>query len=351
MDEATPPPAAPELSDPWATRRLPLDGPLERAQATPRGQAVRATAAGLLGLLVAFILFQLFVSPIATVAFLVAEGVDLSALGSPEAITQMMTENVRPLIMGNSVGQVVGLALVALLLTRLHTRSPRPFLRIRRTDGMLLGGSMVGLVALTPIVQWLGTLNQSIPLPEALRALEQSQMELIEKVLEGGLGVPFNLVMLAVVPAICEELLFRGYAQRQFERGIGVVGGVLASGVIFGLYHLRLSQALPLCALGIYLAYLTWRTGSLWPAVLVHFANNAFSVLAANYAAAQSELDTQALETMHVPWYILIPSIVAFAAVMYVFHGYAAARLTRSDGQPPAPEPADSPSPTSRPSS
>jgi membrane protease YdiL (CAAX protease family) len=285
--------------------------------------------AGLLGLLAAFLLFQLFVSPIATVVLLFAKGVDLSALSGPNAIAELLEENIRPLIIGNSVGQIIGLAVVALLLTRLHTSDLWRYLRVRRTDGVLLGLALVGLVALTPVVQWLGTVNQSIPLPEFIRTLEQSQMELIQKVLSGGLGVTFNIIMLAVVPAVCEELLFRGYAQRQFERGVGVAGGVLCSGIIFGLYHLRLSQALPLSALGIYLAYLTWRTGSLWPAVLIHFANNAFSVLAANYAAQQPDLDAQALETMQVPWYILIPSAVAFCGVMYLLHRYATARLNK----------------------
>lgn len=334
--------APPALHDAWAARAIPLDGPVEQVRTTPRGRAVRSFLAGVLGLLAAFILFQLFVTPTATFVLLFAEGTDLSALGEPGGISQLLEDNIRELIIGNSVGQVVGLGVVALLLTRLHTRDLWGYLRVRRTEGMLLGTALLGLVALTPVVQWLGAVNQSIPLPEAIRALEQSQMEMIEKVLEGGLGVTFNLAMLAVVPALCEELLFRGYAQRQFERGMGVTGGVLCSGIIFGLYHLRLSQVLPLSALGIYLAYVTWRTGSLWPAVLVHFANNAFSVLAANYAAQQPDLDAQALETMQVPWYILIPSAVAFCVVMYFFHRYATTLLgQRSSHTQTADPPAD----------
>jgi hypothetical protein len=336
MEEPSPRSAAPTLQDPWLSRRIPLDGPVEQVRATPRGHAVRAFVAGVLGLLAAFILFQLFVTPLATVALLFAKGVDFTALSGTDAMTRLFEDNIRQLILGNSVGQVVGLAVVALVLTRLHTSDLWSYLRLRRADGVMLGLALVGLIALTPVVQWLGAVNQSIPLPEFIESLERSQMELIEKVLQGGLGVTFNVAMLAVVPACCEELLFRGYAQRQFERGIGVVGGVLFSGIIFGLYHLRLSQALPLSALGIYLAYLTWRTGSLWPAVIVHFANNAFAVVAANYAAQQPGLDAQALETMQVPWYILIPSAVAFGGLMYLLHGYATTRLAQQPTRAPA---------------
>lgn len=297
---------------------------MERAAVGARGRAIRSLATGMLGLVMAFVLFQLFVSPAATVLLLVAEGVDLGALQNADAITRLLETNVQELIIGNSVGQVLGLGLVALLLARLHSTTIGRYLRVRPTSWTLIGLALVGLAALMPIVQWLGAVNQSIPLPDWVRAMEQSQMELIEKVLGGGLSVPFSLLMLAVVPAVCEELLFRGYAQRQFERGMGMLGGVLASGIIFGLYHLRLSQALPLSALGVYLAYLAWRTGSLWPAVIVHFANNAFAVLTANYAAADPDLDPQAVETMQVPWYILIPSVVAFGAVMVYFDRLAA---------------------------
>lgn len=311
------------LSDRWAAQPIVLDGPVERIATTPRGRAVRSLIAGVLGLVAAFVLFQLFISPVAVVALLAIEGVDFGTFSEPDAIMQLLETNVRQLIIGNSVGQVLGLGVVALVLTRFHTTEVGAYLRVRRTRGVLLAMALVGLVALTPVVQWLGAVNQSIPLPEWIRAMEESQMALIEKVLDGGLGLFFNLIMLAVVPAICEELLFRGYAQRQFERGLGAASGILASGVIFGLYHLRLSQVLPLSALGIYLAYLVWRTGSLWPAVLVHFANNAFAIFVANYATQHPELEAQALETMQVPWFILMPSIAAFALAMYFFHRLA----------------------------
>lgn len=322
------------LSDDWAPSPIPLDGPVEQAAASSRGIAIRSFIAGCAGLLIAFVAFQLVVSPAATLILLAGEGVDFSTLGNADAITQLLENNVQELIVGNSVGQVLGLGVVAFLLARLHSTQVRAYVRLRRTDWALIGVALIGLIALTPVVQWLGAVNQSLPLPDWAQAMEQSQMELIEQVLGGGLGVPFNLMMLAVVPGVCEELLFRGYVQRQFERGAGIAGGILLSGIIFGLYHLRLSQALPLSALGIYLAYLAWRTGSLWPAVIVHFANNAFAILVANYATQRPELDAQALETMQVPWYILIPSLVAFAATIYVLHRLARGKRPHATNTP-----------------
>lgn len=321
MDDPSASSTRPILPDPWDRRgAILLNGPLERVGASPAQLRARALTTGLLGLIMAFVLFQLFVSPVVTVALLMLKDVSLADFAEAEDFTRLIEENVRELIIGNSVGQVLGLGLPALLFARLHARRIRSFLRIRSVDGVLLGWALLGLVALTPVVQWLGAVNQSLPLPETLRALEQSQMQLIEKVLDGGLGVTFNLAMLAVVPAFCEEALFRGYAQRQFERGLGAWGGIVASGVLFGIYHLRFTQVLPLTALGLYLAYLVWRTGSIWPAVLVHFANNAFSVVLANYMTRRPDMDVQQLETMSVPWYIVGAGAVLFGGLMWVLH-------------------------------
>ena len=326
MEEPVSSASRPTLPDPWDGRgSILLDGPVERVTTSPAQRHARAILAGTLGLIFSFLLFQLVISPVFTIALLLAKGVSLADFSTPDAFTQLVEENVRELIMGNSAGQVLGLALPSFLLARLHSRQIARLLRIRSVNWGLLGLALLGLVAFTPVVQWLGTINQSLPLPDWLEAMEQTQMQLIEKVLDGGLGVTFNLAMLAVVPALCEEVLFRGYAQRQFERGLGAWGGIAASGVLFGIYHLRFTQVLPLTALGLYLAYLVWRTGSIWPAVVVHFANNAFSVLLANYFSARPDMDTQMLETMQIPWYIVGAGVLVFAGLMAALHQRARA--------------------------
>ena len=346
--DADPPFASPRegyrLFDPWARRGyLPLDGPLERTGASP----TRSFVLGLFALAVAFILFQLVVSPLA----LLGLGVPLlEAAQDPDGMLLLIEENIRELILGNSVGQVLGLALPALLFARLHTTRLGAYLRLRRPDSTQLLLTLVGLAALIPVVQWLGAINQEVPLPEALEAMEASQMHVIEQVLEGDLGLWFSLGMLAVVPAVCEEVLFRGYAQRQFERGTGVVVGIVLSGAIFGLYHLRFTQLLPLTVLGLYIAYITWRTGSLWPAIAVHFANNAFSVIVAEQAAARPGLDVDTIETMGVPWYVVLPAMGLFVAISIVIH-QRGAQLQADRQQTPSPPDGDASGGPSTPSS
>lgn len=303
------------LADPWARRPVALNGPLERTAVDP---ATLGFVTGLLGLGAAFILFQFFVTPVVLVVQIVLAEGGMASLSSMNDPTRLLDLYTRELIVSNSVGQVLGLAVPALLAARLHARQWLSYLRIRGVDSRFLLLAGIGVLGLQPVVQWLAQLNQALPMPEGIRMLEESQLQMIQKVLESNLGLGFNVTMLALVPALCEEILFRGYAQRQFERAAGAGGGILLSGVLFGLYHLRPSQVLPLAVIGIFLAYLTWRTGSLWPAVLVHLLHNGIAVVAAHLAQRRPELDMESLEGMSLPWYVVLGGFVIVGGVLYV---------------------------------
>ena len=304
--------SSPRLPDPWSRRgALPLTGYFERERFSPLLMA-------LLVLVVGFVAFQL-VGALVTIALLIpkiASG-DMAA-GDTEALMQSSGAEI---IIGNSVGQALGLGLLAVLVAGWHTGWRWGFLRLRRTTWQALGLGLVGLVALTPALSWLIHLNQQLPLPESLRFLEDMRTQSIRLILESNLGIVANVIGLAVTPALCEELIFRGYAQRQLERAAGVAGGIFLTGLFFGLYHLDPLQALPLSVLGAYLAYLTWRTGSLWPAIIVHFANNAFAVIMTemdNTQAAEAAAGAEGAASW--PWYAVAGGLILFAAVLFLLH-------------------------------
>ncbi len=303
-------------------RPLALNGPLER---TTFQSPTVSFVMGLLGLGVAFILFQVVITPILLLAQIGLSEGGLSTLTSGDP-GELLATYTRELIISNSVGQVLGLAVPTLLLARFHTDQVTDYVRLRSVAPRFVFLAVLGVVGLQPVVQWLAQINKDLPLPESIRMFEQTQLELIRSVLESGLGVTFNLVMLAVVPGVCEELLFRGYAQRQFERSTGPLAGILLSGILFGCYHLRPSQLLPLVVLGIYLAYLTWRTGSLWPAILVHMAHNGIAVVVARYAQQQPSYDLESLEQAPMPWYALLAGFAIFGGVLYVLDSLARRR-------------------------
>lgn len=292
-----------------APANLILDGRLEKGRLSP-------IVAALLGLILAFILFQ-GISLIVTIALLILSGVGISDL--VENLNQVLADNAGSLLIANSVGQVFGLLIPALLFARLHSSRWKSYLRLNRVDLPFLLLSIIALIALIPVVQWIGTLSDGLPWPESIRQFEQSQMDLIERILTRDFSLVFSIIMLAMTPAICEEVLFRGYVQRQAERSIGIWGGILFSGIIFGLYHLRITQAIPLSMLGVFMAYLTWRSSSLIPAMLVHFSNNSFAAILGKMATREgSRFD---LETFKIPLSVVLPAALVLAATLYLLHG------------------------------
>ena len=89
--------------------------------------------------------------------------------------------------------------------------------------------------------------------------------------------------VIAVAPAICEEMLFRGliYNSMKARYRISVTIGVVA--VLFGIYHMSLVKFIPTGLLGLALCYVAYKTGSIYPSMMMHFINNAFSVVVSYY--------------------------------------------------------------------
>jgi membrane protease YdiL (CAAX protease family) len=90
------------------------------------------------------------------------------------------------------------------------------------------------------------------------------------------LAVITGVFVIAVAPPV-EEFFFRGFLYQSLRTRLGVWGGALTSGLIFGAIHLKFEFLIPLAILGTILALLFQRTGSLWPCILVHAANNALA--------------------------------------------------------------------------
>lgn len=89
----------------------------------------------------------------------------------------------------------------------------------------------------------------------------------------------FDLFLIAVSPAVCEELLFRGAILSGLRRGLGPWGAAIACGLLFGLFHLHFVKILPTALLGVMLSWLVLASGSIVPAMVFHFLNNAAAVL------------------------------------------------------------------------
>jgi uncharacterized protein len=88
------------------------------------------------------------------------------------------------------------------------------------------------------------------------------------------------VIAIGILPGICEELLFRGYIQTRLCRRWGSVAGIVITSLMFGVMHMDVVQGIFAFFMGLYLGYLTWQTGSIYPAILCHAGNNCLSTLA-----------------------------------------------------------------------
>ncbi|MCY4234056.1 MAG: type II CAAX endopeptidase family protein [Bacteroidetes bacterium] len=215
---------------------------------------------------------------------------------------------------GNAIGLALGLGGVAILASWLDSSRPLKYLRITKCTPIDLGLSCLGYFGLVPIVLGAGILNEQVPLPEILQQMEEQQMVIVEWLTSGGGNFGLNLLLVAVTPAVFEEVFFRGFLQRRAERAMGIVGGILFTGILFGLFHLRLTQVIPFAVLGCYFAYLTWSTGSLLIPIILHFLNNGM-MLAISKWGDQSIADPEVI-----PWLFVFTGGIVFIICIIFIH-------------------------------
>lgn len=113
-----------------------------------------------------------------------------------------------------------------------------------------------------------------LPVPKHLaEALRRSLVPL-----DGSVGYLATLFLMAVSPAVCEEALFRGPILRGLRTRLGPAAAAVVTGLLFGFFHLDVYRLLPASLLGILLGFIVLASGSIVPAMLAHFCNNAVLV-------------------------------------------------------------------------
>ena len=179
-------------------------------------------------------------------------------------------------------------------------------------------GVLILFVSL-PLVQYTILLNKAIPLPEWMHSVESET----ENMLKGLLKMDFtyemivNVLVIALIPAIGEELVFRGVLQQKLIQWFGENhhGAIWLSGAIFSAIHLQFEGFLPRMILGAVLGYLFYYTKNIWISIIAHFFNNASQIVA--YQAFKDEKTTLDLEKIDVPWYAGLLSLVAVVGLVY----------------------------------
>jgi uncharacterized protein len=145
------------------------------------------------------------------------------------------------------------------------------------------------MFVILPMISWATSLNEMVKLPDFMKAAEDWMKESEEKAAglteaflnvstPGGLLV--NLLMIAVIPAIGEELFFRGLLQRLFSEWFRNAHiAIFLAAFLFAAIHLQFYGFLPRMILGALFGYLFYWTGSIWIPIFAHFINNGSAVI------------------------------------------------------------------------
>lgn len=160
----------------------------------------------------------------------------------------------------------------------------RDVLSLRKPSvAVLIGALLAGASAWFLVSLFVEHVQQRFfPMPKEL-------MEGMQKLLfDPKRPLAIDLFALAISPAICEELLFRGFLLRTSRATLGLRAAVLLNAVLFGLFHMSVYRFFPTAILGAVLSLIVLRSGSLWPAMLFHALNNSAAILLGRLLGARA---------------------------------------------------------------
>ncbi len=207
---------------------------------------------------------------------------------------------------------------------------------IKPTSALL---TILIIIVSLPFINMLADFNSKMQLPEMFSALElkmknaeEAAKIMTEKLLftKNIWGMFFNIFMIALIPAIGEELLFRGVFQRLFiEWTKNIHVGIFIAAFLFSAFHFQFYGFLPRLVLGLVLGYFLIWSNSIWLSILAHFTNNAFAVIT-YYFMAKGDISQDA-ETIgasgNAPIYGLIGFALMSLMLLFLYRFEAKNRL------------------------
>lgn len=226
-------------------------------------------------------------------------------------------------------GQLLTWGLTALLMAGI-LGNPAEELRLRVDTPFVLYVLAVFSVTLAlPLVQASMLDKYSFQLPEAFGLWEEwvhTTEARSEKVLMQVLLTPewevflANVLIFAVIPAITEEMFFRGFFQKQCYRLFNPHLAILFTALLFSLIHLQFYGFFSRFFLGILLGYLVWGSGNLIPAMLAHFTFNLVSIAAAYQMAKMGVSSEEAAPaSISFPFLAVFSSLLALGGVLFFY--------------------------------
>jgi sodium transport system permease protein len=193
----------------------------------------------------------------------------------------------------------------SLLMVRQYRLNLREVLGIRRIKWPVWAAVLMAVPAAQVVaLAFFRLVSTVIPTPDDLLR------EFAKQMTPASLPVWQMYLLMAFLPAICEELAFRGLLLHGLRNRFHPVVRCLLVGIVFGIFHYTLFRIAPTALLGVILTAIAMMTGSILPGILFHMANNSFAIWLESSGIDMGRLDTSAFVTafavfglaMHMIW-------------------------------------------------
>jgi len=197
-----------------------------------------------------------------------------------------------------------------------------------KTPMGMAGLTVFVMILSLPLINFMVEINGNMNLPDFLDSIErwmrdkEDSAELITRSfleMHSPSSFAFNLLIIGIIPAIGEEMLFRGFLQQQLNKRIGNPhAAIWITAFLFSAMHIQFYGFLPRFILGAIFGYLFLWSGSLWIPILAHMINNAGAVTVQYiYGPIYTEETIDAIGTKEGDVFFLIGSLMLVSFLLF----------------------------------
>ncbi len=233
--------------------------------------------AALIGLFGGFFLYQIVGGLLTLLVF----GLDIK--NAPVTGLRLMT----------IAGQILFILLPALIFSKVFYEDVGHIIRFKIPKLEELFLFTIGIAILTPLIQYyisiqtyfINVLSLSSPFVYSIKSFLDKLNAMVDKTYSNLLTAKnlfdgiIIIITVAIIPAVCEEVLFRGFIQKSFEFRLKPIWAALITAVFFGLYHFNPYGLIPLIILGFYFGFSAYMSNSIFIPMSLHFINNFLAVI------------------------------------------------------------------------
>ncbi|MGI8633807.1 MAG: CPBP family intramembrane glutamic endopeptidase [Segetibacter sp.] len=241
---------------------------------------------------------------------------DKNAVVSPDTLTKFKWAQM--------AGSVISFIVPSLLFGYYSSPKSLPYIGIQKHASIIVATAAILLLCtIQPFIGWMGEINAHATfgtLQKALLEMEAMYNRALQVFLQMKSfdDLLVNLFIMALVPAVGEELFFRGALQKALLRLTNTPWlAITITSIVFALLHGTFFKILPIFTLGLIRGIVCYVTRNLWYTILIHFLNNAFAVLSVYYADRSETMRKLSGDGFAFPTYLAFVSLVIGIGIIY----------------------------------